>query len=132
MEKRQWTRRMINSDMPRPQTVGVVSLALILLSTPSYAADKIVLSCSAVSVNEDTGERLPNGTKSVILDLAQGLVTMDLGTLAITQVGQNDVSFESRAWSGQINRISWSGFIAPRGHVAGNVKVELTCKQATP
>src|SRR5262245_55569967 len=112
--------------------VGVVSLVLVFLGTPNYAADKIVLSCLAVSVNEDTGEKLPNGTKSVVLDLGQGLVTMDLGTLAITRVGENDVSFESRAWKGQIDRVSWSGFIAPRGHVAGNVKVELTCKPATP
>ena len=92
--------------MAGSRMVGVASLVLVLLSTPSYAADKIVLSCSAVSVNGDTGEKLPNGTKSVVLDLAQGVVTMDLGTLAITQVGEHDVSFESRAWKGQIDRVS--------------------------
>src|SRR5215510_8033627 len=103
---------MIKLKMAGSRMVGVASLVLVLLSTPSYAADKIVLSCSAVSVNGDTGEKLPNGTKSVVLDLAQGVVTMDLGTLAITQVGENDVSFESRAWKGQMDRISWFGFIA--------------------
>src|SRR5262245_39249344 len=118
--------------MAGSQMVGAVSLVLVLLSTPSRAFDTSILSCSAVSVNEDTGEKLPNGTKSVVLDLAQGVVTIDLGTLAIIRVGENDVSFESRAWKGQIDRVSWSGFIAARGHVAGNVKVELTCKPTSP
>jgi hypothetical protein len=57
---------------------------------------------------------------------------MDLGILAVTGVADNEINFEGRAWRGQINRISWSGFIAPRGHVAGNVKVELTCKPTSP
>ena len=105
---------------------------MVLLSTASFASDKIDLSCSAVSVNEDTGERTPNGTKSVTLDFAKGLVTMDLGALAITEVVKNDVRFESRAWQGRMDRSSWSGFIAARGHVAGNVKVELTCAPAKP
>jgi hypothetical protein len=112
------------------RAVGAVSVALVLLSAASFASDKIDLSCSAVSVNEDTGQKTPTGTKSMTLDFAQGIVTMDLGTLAITQVAENDVSFESRAWQGRMDRTSWSGFIAARGHVAGNVKVELTCKPA--
>src|SRR5262245_46408966 len=112
------------------RAVGAVLAALVLLSTASFASDKIDLNCSAVSVNEDTGERTPNDAKSVSIDFDQGLVTMDLGILAITEVAGTDVSFESRAWQGRMDRSSWSGFIAARGHVAGNVKVELTCTPA--
>jgi hypothetical protein len=44
--------------MAGSQVVGMALVALVgLLNTASYAADKIVLSCSAVSVNEDTGYR---------------------------------------------------------------------------
>jgi hypothetical protein len=114
------------------RAVGAVSAALVLLGAASFASDKIDLGCSAVSVNEDTGQRTPIGTKSVTLDFAQGLVTMDLGALAITEAAGNDVSFESRAWQGRMNRSSWSGFIAARGHVAGNIKMGLTCTPATP
>jgi hypothetical protein len=115
------------------QAVGAALLVLAgAFSTASYAADKIGLSCSAVSFSEEEGLRVPSGTQSIVIDLAHGLVTMELGTFAIIQVTDKDIIFEDRAWRGQIDRAAWSGFIAPRGHVPGNVKLELSCEQVKP
>jgi hypothetical protein len=89
-------------------------------------------SCSANELNADTGQSTPSGTKSIVIDVDQGLVSMDIGTFTITQVTENDLSFQDRAWKGHMDRLSWSGFVTPRVHVPGNVKVELACKPAKP
>jgi hypothetical protein len=104
----------------------------LVLAGTSYAADRIVLSCSVISFSEEEGLRTPSGTQSVVIDLAQRLVAMDLGTFAIIEATENGISFEDRAWRGQIDRATWAGLITPRVHVPGNGKLELSCKQATP
>jgi hypothetical protein len=46
------------------------------------------------------------GTKSILIDSEQGLVTMDIGTFTITQVTENDLSFQDRAWRGHMDHSS--------------------------
>jgi hypothetical protein len=93
---------------------AVVLAGCFALAADSYAADKIVLSCLAIELNSDTGESNATSAKSIVIDADEGTVTTDIGVFAITQDMETVISFQDRAWKGEIDRHSWSGFIAPR------------------
>jgi hypothetical protein len=83
---------------------AVVLISCFALAVESYAAQKIALSCMAIELNSDTGESSSTGAKSIVVDADQGTVTTDIGVFAITQDTEKVVSFQDRAWKGELDR----------------------------
>jgi hypothetical protein len=124
------------------ETFAVRTTLLVALSTlltgPSYAADKITLTCSGMQWDG----RLPIKKEtvppqSVIIDLVKGIVMMPLGDSDLSEITEDYVMFagvsddRKRSWKGRIDRISGSGYVTTSfgSEFSSNT---LSCKPAKP
>ena len=129
--------------MDRPQAIegnilskiGLIALAglALLVIGDSYAADKIVLTCSgAPSGTIET----PIPSLSLIIDLNLFWVMGSIGSFFISKITENRVDFKAVRNGdivlGSVDRYSGSAVITTRRNEEVVSTYNLTCKRANP
>jgi hypothetical protein len=114
-------------------------LALALLTWPTYAADKIALTCSgtAFSQTNKMGDT-PVPPTTIIIDLERRLVTGSLGQFSVNdkttenEIGFNADSGDGTRWWGHVDRFTGQTTVTAWRNKQVVINYSLMCKRVTP
>jgi hypothetical protein len=116
---------------------GMALIAVMMMTGASYAADKIVLTCSGTTWVKGQTVQVPLPSQSLVIDPNQGTVTGTFGVLSISKSTESKISLEGIAKNGNpvfgsIDRYSGFTVVSTWRNKEMVGTYNLTCKPATP